>query len=81
MFSVVRPASRASVSLRLKPEKIWPKSKPHHYMPATMATSANSSAARHGHGRCVRTAMRGALIENWWRTRRQMADGGTGEMT
>ena len=40
-------------------------------MPATSATSAATIAARHGHARCVRTAIRGAQIEKWRRTRRQ----------
>ena len=31
-------ARRCSISLRLKPPRIWPKSKPHHHMPPTSAT-------------------------------------------
>ena len=54
-------ASRASISLRLKPPKIWPKSKPHHHMPAMMRDERDAgSRPRPHHGRCVRTAIRGA---------------------
>ena len=56
-------ASRVSISLRLNPPKICPKSKPHHHMPPTSASRATPTTARHGHGRCERTAILGASME------------------
>jgi hypothetical protein len=68
--SASRDANFAFSSSRLK---IWPKSKPHHHMPPTIATSTAPIAARHGHDSRVRTAILGALIPKCRRTRRHQA--------
>jgi len=45
----------------------------HHHMPAGISNSAMSAGAFHRHDKCVRTAIRGALIPKVCRTRRPMA--------
>ena len=60
--SVSSAVCRASISLRLKPPKICPKSNPHHHMPPTIASSTSTTTARHGQGSRERTAIRGASM-------------------
>ncbi len=71
-------AMRWSISLRLKPPRICPTSNPSHHMPPTSSTSPMASAAFQGQPRCVRTAIRGALIEKCRASRRRIAGAGTG---
>ena len=64
---------RVSISFRLKPPRIWPKSNPHHHIPPMIARRITTEAPRPHQGRCVRTAMRGAEMPKCRRTRRHQA--------
>src|ERR1700693_4766411 len=52
----------SATSLRLKPPRNWPRSKPHHHMPATSATRAPRAGSFQRHDSWVRTDIRGALM-------------------